>query len=312
MKSATNLFLIFVTALSLNAKADNNLTLKLNLEPKTGYSCSMDMNQSIIQAVNGENQELKQGMLMEWDIDIVGRSKSGSADVIFTYKRIKMVQDFAGQSTEYDSDNPPQVIDQSMKGLAALPGSSINYTLSPDGKVTHLQGADDLVDKMVTALNLPENPQKEKVISDLRKQFGADAIKQMVEQMIGFYPSKPVAVGETWNKEVTITSGLPMHLNSQYQLKSIDGNAAVIDISSQINADSSTSKVTTGPLVMAYNFSGTQTGSIKADTATGLPISSELNQEFSGSVEVSGIPDQEPQSAPLSVSGSVIVTFTKK
>ncbi len=307
------LTIIMLLLWPFSVKADDELVLRLNLQPQTSYIYTMDMTQTRVQSVENQNQSLSQEMLEEWKYDVTGLEKSNEMNLKLTYKRIKVTQKFNEQSSSYDSDNPPEYLDPSMKGLASMPGAVLTVRMTTDGKVAQIKGVDAMLDKMIKAMAMPNPDQKEEVIADLRKQWGTDAMKQSLEQITSFYPSEPVVPGDSWNSNFDIASGgLPMHINSEYTLKSRNDGKAVIDVASTISSDSSTGTVTMGSLTMAYDIKGKQNGTIEVDEATGLPLNSKLDMHYEGTVTVSGVPDQQPQTWPISADGSVQVTFVRQ
>jgi hypothetical protein len=311
MKLKMTIIILIMWPLSL--KAADELVLKLNLQPQSSYLYTMDMSQTRVQTVDGDKQSLSQEMLEVWKYNVISREKSKNIDLELTYKRIKVTQNFNEQSTSFDSDSPPEYLDPSMKGLASMPGAVLTVRMTTDGKVARIDGVDDMVDKMIKAMVLPNPDQKKAVIADLRKQWGTDAMKQSLEQITSFYPTEPVPIGESWNAKFDITSGgLPMHINSEYTLKSRNDGIATIDVASMISSDSTTGTVTMGSLKMAYNIKGSQNGRIEVDETTGLPLNSKLDMHYDGSVTVSGVPDQQPQTWPISADGSVLVTFVRQ
>jgi hypothetical protein len=311
MKLKLTVIMLLLWPFSL--KAADELVLRLNLQPQTSYIYTMDMTQTRVQSVENQNQSLSQEMLEEWKYDVTGLEKSNEMNLKLTYKRIKVTQNFNEQSSSYDSDNPPEYLDPSMKGLASMPGAVLTVRLTPDGKVAQIKGVDAMLDKMIKAMAMPNPDQKEAVIADLRKQWGTDAMKQSLEQITSFYPSEPVLPGDSWSSIFDIASGgLPMHIKSEYTLKSRNDGKAIIDVASTISSDSSTGTVTMGSLTMAYDIKGSQNGTIEVDEATSLPLNSKLDMHYDGTVTVSGVPDQQPQTWPISADGSVQVTFVRQ
>jgi predicted secreted protein len=294
-----------------SAFAQDALVLKLNLQPGTSYAYTMEMNQTNVQTVEGEEQKLDQEIHMAWDYDVLETGRDGVMVVKLTYRRVKINQNYGHEKSEYDSDNPPDFVDPSMRGLASLPGSELVVRLTPEGEVVGIQGVEKMLDKMIAALDLPDSPQKDQVVANLRKQFGSEAVEQSLEQITAFYPGKPVSVGDLWKKTSEMSTGFPMDIISDYTLKSRRDGLAVIDVTSELSSDPQNA-LAMGPLTMAYDVDGAQTGTITADESSGLPARSEMNLQFSGHVNVSGVPNEEPQSWPISATGSVLVTFEKQ
>jgi hypothetical protein len=297
--------------MTLPTFAQDKLTLKLNLQPGATYACTMEMDQTNTQTVDGEEQTLDQQMTLAWDYDVLAKDKNGISDVRLTYRKIKIRQDYGHEAAEYDSENPPDYLDPSMRGMAVLPGTQLFVQLNPEGGVVDLRGTEEMLDKMIRALELPDSPQKEMVIENLRKQFGGDAIRQSLEQITAFFPSKPVGIGDSWQNTLNLETGFPMAIQSTYTLVSRDGGRARISVQSVVSSDPA-HPMRMGPVSMAYDIDGTQTGQISADESTGLPARSESNLQFSGQVKVSGVPNEEPQSWPISASGNAVVTFERK
>ncbi len=289
------------------------VSLKLNLQPEESYIYTMEISQTRNQTVNDETQSLKQDMYEAWEVQVSDRQKSGDMDLILTHKRIKINQNFANQAIDYDSDNPPEVLDPSMRSLAVMPGTILTARMTPRGQVAKIDGVDAMLDKMIKAMALPDTVSKQRVISDLRKQWGTDAMRQALEQITAFYPNKPVSEGDSWKTEIDVpTGGLPMHIASTYDLRRRTGSQDSIDVSAQISSDSASSAVRMGELTMTYKITGSQIGVIVADEKTGLPTHSRLDMHYEGTITVSGVPDQAPQTWPISADGSVTITFVRQ
>jgi hypothetical protein len=314
--SAHVIAIMFLTAAFCFAQGEQNsknkIVLKFNLEPNTSYLSTTEMNQTITQKISNNEQKMIQEMLMTWQYDVLDKDSSGSLEIDLTYKRVKTVQDFGQRKIEYDSDNPPDTLDPSMRAMESLVGDQLTMRISPDGKVTGLKGISEMQQKMIEAMDIPDSLQQSVYTNDLKKQFGEDAIRQSIEQIIGFYPSKPVRVGDSWKSGMDKSGGFPMRIESNYTLKSRVAGVDSIDVSSQIKNNPENNVVKMGAVSMTYNIDGNQTGTILVEENTGLPISSNLNLNFSGSLRMSGMPDQESQTWPISASGTVNVTFEKQ
>ena len=311
MRIVRMLVLIY-SIIPIPAIGQEKLEIGFNPESEAAYTLSMNMSQDVTQTVDNEKQNLHKDMLLVWDYKILGKQKSGETDVRLSYERVKMSQNYGFQTVEYDSENPPTFLDPSMKSLASLPGTELEIRLTPGGKVLRIHGVDEMLNKMIKSMELPDNPQKDAVISDLKKQFGEEALKQTLEQILAFYPDKPIAVGEKWTKTQEITSGFPMRILSEYTLKSRSGGTAGIDVLSDVKSDSLLGKISMGELTMQYDIEGSQEGTISVNEATGIPLRFEQNLHFDGTVTVSGVSDEGPRSWPISSVGSVAITFQKR
>ena len=304
---------LIILSITLNASAQDQglLDLNLNLEAKSSYLCIMELNQNVAQTTGGHDQTLRQELLMFWRYDVIGSNENGDIDINLTYTRIKVKQDFGFQSSEYDSESPPDYIEPSMRGYGAVVGSELGVRMGKKGHIIELRGVDTMLDKMIEDLDLPDSPAKNEMIASMRSQFGEDYLRQTLEQITGFYPESPVNTGDKWTLEKLVSTGLPMKVVDNYTLRSRKDGVADIEVLSEITSSPDSEGVQMGPVSIFYDIAGSHSGSIEVDESTGLPIRSEIDMRFSGTVRASGIPDEEPQSWPIRTDGRAVVTFEK-
>lgn len=292
--------------------AEKPLGFRLNLTPGESYVCAMDMSQRVTQTIEGEEQVMEQNNLVVWNYNILSNDNDGNIEIMAKYSRIKSSQKFGFQTVEFDSDDPPDYVDQSTAGLKALVGSELNLRLSASGKVQSIDGFEEMIDKIVKELNIPDTPQKAEAMTNLRKQFGEEALRQSFEQMTAFYADKPVDIGEVWHNDISIESGFPMVIESDFTLVSRENSISEINIVSKLKSDPGSNGIDMGLFTLFYTIDGEQNGVITMDEASGLPIKSDIRQSFSGTVTVKNAQDIEEQSWPISAEGRIVITFEKQ
>jgi len=311
MKSTVLLFCLIYIVSGLSF-ADEPLDLQLRLDPGDKYICAMEMTRIVSQTFNDEQQKLDQSLTVHWDYVVKEIDDDGNLLLEMTYKKVKILQDLGFQKSEYDSDNPPSYIEPSVRGYASLIGSKLGVKIDRGGNVRSIEGADELVDRIIDNLDIPDSPRKERIISDIRKQFGEEALRESIRQLTAFYPSGPVSIGDSWENVSGEQQGFPMIIENEYSLVSRKDGIANIDLSSEIVADSTDDSIDVGGLTLTYDVDGQQYGTIEVDEKTGLPIRSDIQMEFEGTVTGSGIDPQNSRSWPIKSSGRVIITFTKE
>jgi len=314
MKSLAALItsIISIAILYVDVSAEKPLTLELKVAPGSSFICQMDMNRNVSQTIDEKVQSFAQNLLMVWRYDVIGEDDRGNFKIDLTYTRVKIKQDFGFQSSEYDSDNPPSYIDPSMRGYGALIGAVLRMTVDKRGNVIELDGAEALLDRVISDLDLPESPRKEQIISEIRKQFGQDALKSSIQQITAFYPSVPIAIGDSWESVSTDNSGFPMRIVSRYTLASRQNGMARIELNSTITASPDSHGIDMGDIKIFYDIAGEQSGVIMADEKTGLPVNSEMDMGFEGTVRAEGVPDQPARFWPIKADGRAVVTFEQK
>ena len=283
-----------------SAGANDKIELRLRLEPGKAYKLRMTAAQTITQTMGGAKQEMAQtvGFQLKHDVQEVG--DDGTAVIQVTYDSVQYKVDGPIAQIDYDSSNPPpaDALHPMVKGFAALVGESFWMDLTPQGQPTRIEGADQLVARVAEKTD----PMLE---NQLKQQFGDQALKEMMEQMMGIYPDQPVAVGDSWSKKMVITKGLPMVMNNTWTLKSRQDGVAFIDVQSNLEPNPDAPALRMGPAKVKQQLSGTQQGSIEMDEATGWVLRSTVDQELSGDLAVEGGP--QAMTIPMSVESQIRV-----
>ncbi len=293
-------------------RAQDPISPELNLVPGTSFVCSMEMSKRVQQTIAGEEQRMEQNLLLVWDYDIISKNDAGNYEISAKYSRIKSSQRFGLQTVEFNSDKMPDYLDPSLIGYKHLVGSELRMEVTPEGKVKRLDGFQAIIDKVIDELNIPESPQRNEIISGLRNQFGDEAMRQSFEQMTAFYPDGPVDTGDSWHTDASMNVGFPVIFETDYTLLSREDGIANIDVVSRVRSDPKSEGIDMGMFSLTYDITGDQKGLIKMDEASGLPVKSDFLQTFSGTVAVSGAPDLEEKSWPISAEGQVIIIFERK
>jgi hypothetical protein len=111
--------------------------------------------------------------------------------------------DYAGTKVTFDSvrdDNPRGPITDCLK---ALVGAEFTLTLSPEMKVTKVEGGQtalkDLIKKLAGA-----DPQTEGILNQVLSE---DTIKAMAEQTFGVLPTREVKKGDKWERNAALPAG---------------------------------------------------------------------------------------------------------
>lgn len=313
VRIANILALCWVSGLLIgNPVTADPIELRLKLHKGENYACVMEMTQNVTQTIEGDQQTLKQQMSTGWTYDVTGVDSDGVISIEMVYDSIRIKQDFGFHTSEYDSQNPQSYVEPAMKGYAALVGTRLEIKIGDSGKLIAIDGAEELINRMLAEMDLPDSPQKDRIVSGLRRQFGENALSESIAQLTAFYPGRPVSPRDTWNSRLTIQSGFPMDVNNDYDLLSAEDGMASIRVESRILSVSDSGEIEVGPVEIRNEISGSQSGGIEVDLANGLPVRSKIDMEFAGTVAVRGIPGREPQSWPIKADGSVVVTITRK
>jgi hypothetical protein len=210
-----------------------------------------------------------------------------------TYKEIKMNTIIPGMGNlTFDSNTPENVATMQDLGpmLKAIVDKPIEVILTSAGKVESVKGTDKLREAVENSfdINTPEL-MKQQLISQFGSQISDEHFKSFFSQCAGYFPSKPVKTGDSWNYKISTTaSNFTMDFDTDMTLKSIDDNIVTLDIAGTISTPEGYETDMNG-MKAKTSLKGDQNGWVKIDRKTGWIISSETTQNFAGDVEVMGM-----------------------
>ena len=283
----------------------DKIELRLRLEPGKAYMLRMTAAQKITQTVQGSKQEMPQtlGLGFKYDVQEVG--DDGTAVIQVSYDSVQYHVEGPMGKIDYDSSNPPPAdeIHPMAQGFAALVGEGFRMDLTPQGRATRVEGADQLLDRLADRIDVPSEALRTTLKQQMEKQFGDQALKEMIEQMMGIYPDHPVGVGDSWSKKMVVTVGMPTVVNNTWTLKSRQDGVAFIDVQSTVEPNPDAGALEMGPAKVKHQLSGTQNGSIEMDEATGWVLRSTVKQQLSGELSVEGGP--QAVTVPMSLESEI-------
>ncbi|MBI1374053.1 MAG: hypothetical protein GC159_15135 [Phycisphaera sp.] len=272
----------FLSTTTLTPAARAQVELKLSFVKGQVAEYRMITDQDVTQSIAGAAQKIKQKTGMGMKYETLKLNDDGSADLSLTYTWAMVEMQSTMMSFKYDSDKPEGDPPAPAAGMAALLGATFELTMLPDGGVTSVRGVDEMVDKMTARLKVPP-AMKPMMVQQLKQQFNNEALKEMMTQMTGLYPAKPVSVGESWTKTTEGSAIMPIRLVNKFTLKSVEDGKAKVDTSSDIKSDDNAEAKGAGQNAK-FNLKGSQTGTIELDAKTGWIINTDVTQAMSGSV----------------------------
>lgn len=151
-----------------------------------------------IMAMDNITQNQDQTFIFSWTP--VDQDKDKNWIVTQKIEGVKMDIEIGGNKITYDSANPGAGTSNPLADFfKALVGSEFKLTISPDMKVTKIEGRDEFINKLVKA-----NPQMEPLLKQI---LGDEALKQMADPAFASVPPNPVKKGDTWEKQSKLNMG---------------------------------------------------------------------------------------------------------
>jgi hypothetical protein len=316
IKTLTILSIVWALAVSIVTSSDSatdKIQLRLRLQKGESYNLRMTVNQKISQNIQGQQQDMTQTIGTGYLFNVADVNENEMASVKVTYRSILFRQDGPMGTIEYDSSNPPAAVPPMAMGFAALVGQSFSMIISPEGHVKSIQGVDAMLTRMMKQFDLPDDSMRDSVEKNLREQFGDEALKESMENLMAIYPDKPVGTGDSWTKKVIISKGFPFILDNTWTLKTRKDGVSIIEVSSKISANPKAAPIVMGTMKLSYDISGKQKGTMELQEATGWIRRAESTQEFSGRVKMEDASQMpEGMSWPISVKSVITLVPLEK
>ena len=290
---------------------DEKIQYQMRFKEGEKYYLRFVTEQRISQTVSGRQQYTEQTIGLGCDLDVKNVDPDGNALVSYTYTWVNLIQTAAGGRVEYDSSDKASPVQPMAQGFAVLLDEGFSLKTTPQGRVEEVMGLQTLRDNIER--KLPEGPMKQAMMMGIKQFINEQGIKEMMESSLAIYPEKPVGIGDSWNRTLTLTQGAAMTLENEWILKDRKDGVSFIEVKSNIKSNPEADPVGIGSAKVSYELSGTQQGQIELEESTGRLIRSRINQDISGQIKVE-VPGQQTQQPPIPVriNGVVTCEMTKR
>lgn len=281
---------LFSTLCATTLSAADKVQLALRLKEGQTYKTQFVSDQTIKQTIQGQQLDMKQTMGFTYTFAVQKVDAQGTADCRVAYESVVFKQGGPTGETEYDSANPPETVPDQAKPFAALVGQGFTMRVGATGKVTDVTGANAIMDKVLQAVEVPDGAMRDTIREQLKGQFGDDAVRAQMEQVLAIYPDGPVGVGDSWTRTIAIAAGYPLLMENTYTYRGSKEGMAQVDVSSKLSRNPDGKPLKLGPMTIDFDVTGTQKGQMSIIEATGWVDQCSLEQKFGGTVKMEGAP----------------------
>ncbi|WP_460759057.1 DUF6263 family protein [Niabella terrae] len=286
-------FLVLQFLLVVAGQAQKSYTIKFNPKAGSSYYVVTNSDTRVVQNVMGQDMEINMinDGSVSYDIENAGENKL----IKMTYDKLKMDMDMMGQKMVMDSEDA-DTSNAASKMFRQLKGAQLSITIQPDGKVVAVEGADDIINRMNV-----DAQQK----TTLEGVLGEDALRHMMEMSFGFYPGKPVKVGETWTSESTLDKPFPMTSTNTHTLTRVEGDRAFVHTVSQLKTPEGATMTQMG-IELGLDLGGEVASDTEIELGSGMPLNMNAEQHLKGNFEAQG------QKIPMAMNSKTTMAIEKK
>ena len=229
----------------------------------------------------------------------VGRDSAGDYLLDIMYDKVHVHTKTGEGEDDLDADSAKSSVNQVENLLGYLKGATIRVVLGPGGEMRSVNGYDVIKEKIMGSFRPEDTYSKNIAERQWDQQIKAGLIQKNMEQLFRIFPDSAVHVGDKWRMKTEEHNEINLRINSEYTLKSIHDGVAVIQSDGEISSADSTGSA------MGYNFAvslkGRQEGQFEVQVATGMVVSSSLESQIEGDMDVMG------RKVPMRVSSKVEV-----
>ncbi|WP_137089196.1 DUF6263 family protein [Mangrovivirga cuniculi] len=280
----------------------NEISYDFNEGDKFKYSYSSDT--KVVQTIMSQKQEIENSSVYVFDINVLEASGSSYTmeAVISSFKNVSSAN---GNVSEYDSEDPEKAGGQTGMIYKNLKGHKYSFKIDNNGNISDLEGADELVNKIVGSLeNLPP-AQVEMLKSQLEASMSKDQIAEMFNQIFITLKDGGASKGDTWNKTSEISvSSFSMKATKDFNYASTENKMAKVDIKGNMKTSEGATMNLMG-MPAKINLSGQLQGEALLDSES-IPQKALFMQVAKGDVKIT-----EPTSGQLMVIPMELTTQIK-
>jgi hypothetical protein len=292
LKLSTLSFVLMLMLSSCGSK--EKIVLEYNLKQGDILKQNMVMNMDLVQKMM--NQEIKISLTMQMKMTFEVKECQGEDYTLeVKFKELKMDAGMPGMETgniSFDSNTADSLatatnISPMFKAVVDKP---FEVVMTKTGKPKSVKGLDALFEAMLSSFdeNVPEN-MRQLLIGQYGSQFSEESFKSQLEQISGYFPGKPVGIGDSWNTKMTTSAAnFALTIDMKSTLKSIEDDVVNLDFDGTVLTPEGYEQEVNG-VKAKVSLKGAQKGTFKINRKTGWIISSDMTMNFNGEIEVMGM-----------------------
>lgn len=270
---------VIVAWLILPAEAGQKIQYKLNLRKGQSYYVRSISDGNFAQELGGQKSVGGWTLGFGYSFDVNEVDEKGNGWIDCTIDWVKLRHKAPMIDVAYDSSTFKKTsrVPPLAQGAAMYLGESFSAKMTPQGQVEELRGLENL--RRNIEKKMPKGRTEQQILQTLDNEELAKSIKDLFLSPMAVYPDKPVGIGDSWSRTVSVITQ-PLVLDNKWTLQDRKAGIAIIEASAAIK--SRPDGVERQGVKMKFDMSGKQTGQIEIRESTGQIIRSKMIQDLSG------------------------------
>jgi len=287
---------VIVGWLIVPAEAGQKIQYKLNLRKGQSYYVRVISDSNVAQEMMGQKSIVEVTAGFGYRLDVKEVDEKANALVDCTFDWVKFRQKAPMMEVSYDSATAASPVPPGAQGVAIFLAAGFSAKITPQGQAEEVKMVEQLR-KNIEA-QIPEGPERKQMLDAFEKQQLAESIKELCLTPMAVYPDKPVGIGDSWSRTVSVVTQ-PLVLDNKWTLRDRKAGSAIIESATTVKSNP---EALQDPAVkMKFDMSGKRFGQIEIKESTGQIVRSKITQDLSGQMQTGA--------APVSLKTHGIITF---
>lgn len=205
----------------------------------------------------------------------------GKTLLTFRYKDLKFNFNAKNQNIFVDAKvNKPEEPFQA--GLKKVLDQPFTVEIQTTGIINKIEGLDNLLDNAASAFSTLKKDEQEAYKKLMKDQFGTDAFRSWLEQLLIMYPAHGIKTGTQWEENVPLRGGLIGRVDLYWNLQTWDTQTAKIGGTAKIQTDKVQTLTLDDGIKATAEISGTTSSNYLVTRSSGLPSICVQTTEMNG------------------------------
>ncbi|WP_423736810.1 DUF6263 family protein [Chitinophaga caseinilytica] len=233
MKKLTGLVAMCCLALSLSAQ--DYVELNYNLKTGSEFTLSQESRSETYMTVQEVVQRTTRDYNNKMSIKVTDAAP-GRFTMHWSYTDIKFNFNAKNQNIYVDAktDHPDEPLQGALKLMLNQP---FTVEIQGNGTINKVEGLDQLMEKATEAFAKLKSDERDAYKKLLKDQFGTDAFRGWLEQLLVIYPVHGIKNGTQWEESVPLRGGLKGRVDLYWNLQHWDGQTAKVNSEGNIKTD---------------------------------------------------------------------------
>jgi hypothetical protein len=285
---------IAVFLISISLMAQNGAFLKLNLEKNKIYRFRSASEQSISQTMNGVAQTTN----VESNTYLSMKMMDATPDFLIAeirFDTLVTITNAMGNIVRINSASEGNIKSSEMGEVMScimnrLSKNSLYVKMDYTGKLIEIVNAKMLSDVVMKDTGSITGATASTIKAQVKNTINDKALKSMIEVFTYNLPGKQVSIGDHWMINSPVNSGgMSLDIATTYKLNALKGNAATINIESNIAVSPNAEPLEYPGAKITYgDITGLGKSTMILNTLTGLPVENKSKTHVTGNLNVSG------------------------